>query len=205
LNSVSVKKNIYTLLNQPATVVAPQLLGWHLRIGDVTARITETEAYHTEKDLACHASKGRTPRTEGLYARSGSLYVYLCYGMHWMLNFVCDQVDIPSAVLIRSVSINGVDPRTSNGPGKVSKLLGLNQAHHGTHLDDGVVRLLPPATSARLPPSGHQCGPRIGVAYAGPIWANKPWRHWETGFPVALHRPVTAPIASPARRHPSLA
>ena len=73
------------ILAQPATRAAKQLLGWRLVMGSHQARITETEAYHTSKDLACHASKGRTPRTEGLYASSGSLYVYLCYGMHWML------------------------------------------------------------------------------------------------------------------------
>jgi DNA-3-methyladenine glycosylase len=191
LNPVSVKTiRIQTLLNQPATVVAPQLLGWHLRIGDITARITETEAYHTAKDLACHASKGRTPRTEGLYAQAGSLYVYLCYGMHWMLNVVCDDVDVPSAVLIRSVAIDGVDPRTSNGPGKVTKRLGLNRTHHGMHLDDGVLRLLPPLSSESAAPVRHQRGPRVGVAYAGPIWANKPWRYWEAGFPVAANRLV---------------
>lgn len=174
------------LVAKPATLAAKELLGWRLQIGKITARITETEAYHTSKDLACHASKGRTPRTDGLFARSGTLYVYLCYGMHWMLNIVCDDIDVPSAVLIRSVAIVGVDPRTTNGPGKVAKWLGINKQHHGLHIEDGVVRLLPPVT----PIQHYQRGPRVGVAYAGPIWAQKPWRFWEAGFPVATNRLV---------------
>src|SRR4051812_46969038 len=87
-------------LSRPAPQVAPALLGWRLAIGPHLARITETEAYHGMSDLACHAARGRTPRTETLFARPGTLYVYLCYGIHWMLNVVCDRVDVPSAVLI---------------------------------------------------------------------------------------------------------
>ncbi len=171
---------ITSFLARPAPVVAPQLLGWRLALGPHLARITETEAYHGVSDLACHASKGRTPRTEGLYAPPGTLYVYLCYGMHWMLNLVCDVQGVPSAVLIRSVEIPGIDPRASNGPGKVAKLMGLGRPHHGQHLDGGELRLLPPL----IPIKRRRRGPRVGVAYAGPLWAGKPWRWWEDGFPV---------------------
>lgn len=171
-------------LSRPAPQVAPELLGWRLAIGTQVARITETEAYHGVEDRACHASKGRTARTEGLFARPGTLYVYLCYGVHWMLNLVCDRVDVPSAVLIRSIALPGVDPRASNGPGKVAKLLGLHRAHHGRHLDEGGLRLLPPLA----PATRRRRGPRIGVAYAGPGWADKPWRWWEDGFPVVANR-----------------
>lgn len=171
-------------LSRPAPQVAPELLGWRLAIGPHVARITETEAYHGVEDRACHASKGRTARTAGLFARPGTLYVYLCYGMHWMLNLVCDRVDVPSAVLIRSIALPGVDPRASNGPGKVAKLLGLNKAHHGQHLDDGTLRLLAPITVEKR----RRRGPRVGVAYAGPGWADRPWRWWEDGFPVVANR-----------------
>lgn len=176
--------NVVDFLARPAPQVAPDLLGWRLVIGPHIARITETEAYHGEADRACHASKGRTPRTDGLYARPGTLYVYLCYGMHWMLNLVCDRIDVPSAVLIRAVEIPGVAPRTSNGPGKVAKLLGLNRTHHGQHLEHGELHLLPPVT----PVKRRRRGPRVGVAYAGPGWADKPWRWWEDGFPVVANR-----------------
>jgi len=171
-------------LCRPAPLVAPDLLGWRLAIGGLEARITETEAYHQVTDLACHASRGRTRRTEVLFARPGTLYVYRCYGIHWLLNLVCDQVDVPSAVLIRAVAMPGVDPRLSNGPGKVTRLLGLGQRHHGIHLSTGEVRLLPPS----VPSARHRCGPRIGVDYAGAPWALKRWRWWEAGFPVVPHR-----------------
>ena len=176
--------NVVDFLARPAPQVAPDLLGWRLAIGPHVARITETEAYHGEADLACHASKGRTLRTDGLYARPGTLYVYLCYGMHWMLNLVCDRIDVPSAVLIRAVELAGIAPRASNGPGKVAKLLGLNRTHHGQHLEHGELHLLPPVT----PVKRRRRGPRVGVTYAGPGWADKPWRWWEDGFPVVPNR-----------------
>ena len=142
------------LLAQPAPIVAPRLIGWRLVIGGATARITETEAYHSEQDRACHASRGCTPRTQVLYAPHGTLYVYLCYGMHWMLNLVCDREGVPSAVLIRGIAIDGIDPRLSNGPGKVAKRLGLDRRHHGQHLDDGTLCLLPPDTPSPRPRNG---------------------------------------------------
>lgn len=170
-------------------------------MGGVRARITETEAYHTHKDLACHASKGRTQRTETLFAPAGTLYVYLCYGMHWMLNLVCGDEGVPSAVLIRSVqiidgaavvrerrttgikNIDGPLPRNiANGPGKVCQALALGRAHHGRSLFvAGCPLSLHPPTN---PVRNKRQGPRIGVAYAGPVWAAKPWRWWERGFPV---------------------
>lgn len=171
----------WRLLAHPAPEVAPRLIGWRLVIGGITARIAETEAYHSEQDRACHASRGRTPRTQVLYAPHGTLYVYLCYGMHWMLNLVCDREGVPSAVLIRGVMIDGIDPRRSNGPGKVAKQLGLDRVHHGQRLDDGVLRLLPPD----VPPPRLRNGPRVGVDYAGPFWSRRRWRWWADGFPVA--------------------
>src|SRR5258708_7925577 len=89
--------------------------------GTVDARmITETEAYHGETDLACHASKGRTRRTETLYAAGGIWYVYLCYGVHEMLNLVVGPSDWPAAVLIRG--IDGIV-----GPGRLTKALKIDR------------------------------------------------------------------------------
>lgn len=178
-------------LAQPAHRVAPRLIGWELSIGGVRARITETEAYHSACDLACHAAKGRTARTETLFAPSGTLYVYLCYGIHWMLNLVCDREGVPSAVLIRGVEIldgqalvrrrrGRSDLRAANGPGKVCAALGIGRDLHATMLDAGRLQLSPPTR----PAGRRRRGPRIGVAYAGPLWAAKPWRWWEDGFPV---------------------
>ncbi|MDE6149089.1 MAG: DNA-3-methyladenine glycosylase, partial [Ruminococcus sp.] len=82
--------------------VAPDLVGKILvsRINgqEVKVRITETEAYRGEEDTACHAHKGRTKRTEVLYGKSGVIYVYLCYGMHWLMNVVTGDEGIPQAV-----------------------------------------------------------------------------------------------------------
>lgn len=173
----------------------------------MVARITETEAYQGEADRACHAARGRTARTAALYAAAGTLYVYRCYGMHWMLNLVCDREDEPAAVLIRAVEIidghelaaarrrtaaaragpAGRSDRASrtlaNGPGKVCQVLALDGRWHGVHLDDprSGIALSPPDGA----PPGLSCGARIGVSYAGRFWSRRRWRWWERGFPVA--------------------
>lgn len=131
-------------------------------------RICEAEAYHGENDLACHASKGRTRRTEVMYAAGGVWYVYLCYGVHEMLNLVTGPADQPSAVLIRGVE--GIE-----GPGRLTRSFGIDRRFNAQPVlpvsglwleDDGFV-----------PPRGSIIAtPRIGVAYAGPVWAAKPWR-----------------------------
>lgn len=150
--------------------VAPNLLGKiivrHFENGMVKRyRITETEAYRGEEDLACHASKGRTPRTEVMYHAGGQVYVYLIYGMHWMLNFVSNNAGYPSAVLIRGVK--GV-----SGPGRVGKCLELDLSFYGEDLqnsnriwleDDGFI------------PDKILTSKRIGIDYAKE-WKDKAWR-----------------------------
>lgn len=173
------------LLAQPAPVAAPALLGWELSCQGVTGCIAEVEAYQGEEDRACHASRGRTPRTLPLYAPCGTLYVYLCYGMHHLLNLVTDRHGVPSAVLIRGLLIPGLDPRYSNGPGKVARLLSLDRRQSGLRLGDRDCPLaLRPGRTPNVPIA---CGTRVGVAYAGPEWAGKPWRWWLTGFPAVSH------------------
>lgn len=109
------------ILDLPAPVAAKELIGKVLirrfQTGrTLRARITETEAYFGESDTACHAYHGRTRRTEVLYHSAGTVYVYLCYGIHWMLNLVTGPMNDPQAVLIRGVE--GV-----SGPGRVTKYL----------------------------------------------------------------------------------
>ena len=99
-----------------AVTMAKALLGMTLcrRLDDgsvLRARIVETEAYFGEEDTACHAHKGRTPRTDVMYSPGGYAYVYLCYGMHDMLNVVTGPADHPEAVLIRGVE-------GASGPGR---------------------------------------------------------------------------------------
>ena len=137
--------------------------------GEIDARmITEVEAYDGERDLACHARAGRTARTAPLYEPGGIWYVYLCYGIHEMLNLVVGPPNWPAAVLIRGVE--GV-----HGPGRVTKRLEINRS----------LNLLPaePASGlwledhgVRVPRRCIQATPRIGVDYAGDIWSLKPWR-----------------------------
>ena len=130
--------------------------------------ITEVEAYDGEHDLACHASKGRTRRTEVMYAAGGVWYVYLCYGIHEMLNLVTGRKGQPAAVLIRG--LEGL-----NGPGRLTKALGITRVLNGSPAakvsglwieDRGIV----------VPHENLHATARIGVDFAGPVWAQKPWR-----------------------------
>lgn len=112
--------------------VARGLLGCFLvrKIGRkvVRARIVETEAYVGEDDLACHASKGRTNRTEVMYGAAGHAYVYMIYGMYHCLNVVTEAKDFPAAVLIRAVEIEGVPRKETDGPGKLCRFLGIDRS-----------------------------------------------------------------------------
>lgn len=140
------------------------------------ARITETEAYHGPDDLACHASKGRTARTAVMYGPAGTWYVYLCYGVHEMVNLVTGPEDWPAAVLIRGVE--GV-----SGPGRVTRALGIGRGLNGAEARPLMGRAGPAAwiEAASLADGAVEeadvlAGPRVGVDYAGPEWAAKPWR-----------------------------
>ena len=146
-----------------------QLLGRRHADGRVTRHvITETEAYCGEEDLACHARAGRTARTDVMYRAGGVWYVYLCYGIHEMLNLVTGPEDFPAAVLIRGVA-------DASGPGRLTKTLevgrGLNglaaSEENGLWIEEG---------SVRVPGSRIRATPRVGVDFAGPEWAAMPWR-----------------------------
>jgi DNA-3-methyladenine glycosylase len=155
---------------QDAVTVAEKLLGKIIvrKWDDGTEtryRIIETEAYLGEEDLACHASKGRTLRTEIMYAEGGHIYVYLIYGMYWMLNVVTGVENQPQAVLIR-----GID--NIIGSGKVGRELKIDKTFYGENI----------MTSNRIwiensvDVINFRTVPRIGIDYAGEEWKNKPWR-----------------------------
>ena len=115
------KKLGYDFFHRPCLTVAQELVGKILarRLPDGTVlrlRIRETEAYCGQEDTACHAHKGRTKRTEVLYADAGTVYVYLCYGIHWLVNIVTGDKEEPQAVLIRACE-------GAQGPGKLTKAL----------------------------------------------------------------------------------
>lgn len=129
--------------------------------------ISETEAYRGTEDKACHAYRGRTRRTNVMFHEGGKLYVYFIYGLYWMLNIVTGSENDPQAVLIRGLE-------NCSGPGRVSKLLGIDRSFYGEDLvsstriwieDTGIVKAF-------------RTGPRIGIDYAGEIWKNKPWRFY---------------------------
>ena len=150
--------------------VAPGLLGKRLvKVGPDGGKsiytITETEAYRGGEDRACHASRGRTLRTEVMYRDGGFVYMYLIYGMYWMMNVVTANEGVPQAVLIRGL-------REAGGPGRLTKLIGVDKGYYGEDL----------VTSRRMwiEESGTSpdftTGPRVGVDYAGEPWKDMPWR-----------------------------
>lgn len=157
--------------DRPALNVARELLGKHLirRVGDVetAAVITETEAYLGAHDLACHASKGCTPRTQVMFGPPGNWYVYFIYGIHWMLNVVTHREGVPAAVLIR-----GVGPW--NGPGKLTKALAIDRELNGLPADPAS-GLWIEDRGLRLSRTRVRRTPRIGVEFAR-HWADKPYR-----------------------------
>jgi DNA-3-methyladenine glycosylase len=162
----------HNFFNRPAPKVALDLLGKYLvrEINGIPKAyiITETESYEGTKDLASHASKGRTKRNEIMFGKAGIFYVYLVYGMHTMLNIVTGKKDHPGAVLIRGV-------KDIPGPGRLTKVLNINLKFNalpavpetGIWFED---------SRKILRKNDIQKTPRIGVAYAGPVWSKKLWR-----------------------------
>lgn len=159
------------IFQMSALELAPYLLGKLLCVSDdvrgvIKSRITETEAYFGEEDTACHAHRGKTPRTEVLYEKGGITYVYLCYGIHSLMNVISGPEGHPEGVLLRAVE-------GFNGPGKLTKYLGIDRSFNKEDLitskriwieDDGFT------------PDVIHTSPRIGIGYATKEYIDKPWR-----------------------------
>ena len=156
---------LQSFYERPCLEVARDLVGKVLVCADKRLRIWQTEAYCGEADTACHAHKGRTKRTEVMYAEAGTIYVYLCYGMHWMLNIVTGEEDQPEAVLIRAC----VD---ADGPGKLTKALGITGEFNRQHI----------CRQDRLyvEDDGFRCevttDKRVGIGYASQEDQDRLWR-----------------------------
>ena len=161
--------------NRPTVQVARSLVGKYLvRVIDgriLAGKIVEVEAYVGSQDRACHASKGRTQRTDVMFGPGGVAYVYLIYGMYHCLNVVTEREEFPSAVLIRAIEIDGA---LIDGPGRLCRALQIDRRLNRVDLtigesiwfeDRGVL-------VKRGEVGAH---PRVGVDYAG-AWAKKPWR-----------------------------
>lgn len=130
-------------------------------------RIAEVEAYRGTDDKACHAFKGRTRRTEIMYHEGGCLYMYLVYGMYWMLNIVTGEKNDPQAALIRGLDI-------CSGPGKLTKYLGIDGSYYGEDLEISKRIWLEDDRTTPIVMTGK----RIGIDYAGEYWKNRPWRYY---------------------------
>lgn len=159
----------YEFFHRECPEVARDLVGKVLvretAAGTQRMRISETEAYCGEADTACHAHRGRTPRTEVLYMDAGTLYVYLCYGIHYLLNIVTGEREAPQAVLIRACV-------EAPGPGRLTKKLGITGALNrcsvlgdcGVWVEDDGFRC--PVTADK----------RVGIDYAAPADRDRLWR-----------------------------
>ncbi|MDP1884580.1 MAG: DNA-3-methyladenine glycosylase [Candidatus Moranbacteria bacterium] len=154
--------------NRNTLQTAQDLLGCFLvrKIGRKTIRamITDVEAYVGEDDLASHASKGRTPRTEMMYGAAGHAYVYLVYGMHNVMNVVTEKKNFPAAVMLRGVKIGGVDYAKTNGPGKLCKVLAIDRRLNGHDLTKGEKLWI--ERGEKIKKENIKTGKRIGIDYA---------------------------------------
>jgi DNA-3-methyladenine glycosylase len=186
-------RNFYA---RPTRTVAWELLGCRLvralngvRLSGV---IVEAEAYIGESDLACHAKAGRTPRTAVMYGVAGFAYVYFTYGMHWMLNVVTEEKDIPAAVLLRAIEPlegiemmqrlrGGKDRRLlGKGPACLTQALGITRAENGLDLcvrDSGLWI----EQGETIPKRNISVSPRIGLGKTPEPWLSKPWRYFVAG------------------------
>ncbi|MEK7634551.1 MAG: DNA-3-methyladenine glycosylase [Patescibacteria group bacterium] len=182
--------------NQPTFKVAENLLGKFLtreyRGKKISLMITEVEAYDGFKDKASHASRGKTERNKIMFEKAGKWYVYFTYGMHWMLNVVCGQKNYPAAILIRGAiqfnniinNINvhsnilqnvGMNIVTINGPARLTKFLKIDKKFNGLTINKKT-GLWIEDRGIKINKSEILKTKRIGVDYAGKIWANKPYR-----------------------------
>lgn len=166
-DAIILQRDFYT---RDVLEVAPDLIGKFLIISNGHSperrfMITEVEAYKGPDDKACHASKGRTARTEVMYHIGGKIYVYFVYGMYWMLNIVTGRIDEPQAVLIRGVE--GI-----SGPGRVTRELEIDGSFYGADLITSErISIADNGTTA-----DYIAGPRVGIGYSGEPWISKKWR-----------------------------
>jgi DNA-3-methyladenine glycosylase len=165
---------------RPADELAPALLGQHIVVGHQIGRIVEAEAYLGPEDLASHARFGRRPRNAVMFGPPGRAYIYLIYGMYDMFNVVAGPNGQPGAVLIRALELPDEPAPVGQGPGKLTRRLGITRAHNGLDL----TQVAGPVYLARgSSPRAVARGPRIGVGYAG-AWAREALRFWIEGHPA---------------------
>lgn len=176
--------------NRSVHLVAPDLIGATLLMGGVGGMITEVEAYH-HTDPAAHSYNGPTPRNVAMFGPPGYAYVYRSYGIHWCLNFVCEEEGSASAILIRALEpTHGLaamrrrrglsdERHLCSGPGKLCQALGITKVHDGLPLDRTPFQL-----RARMATPDIAVGTRIGITKA----VDKPWRYGLKNSPFLSRR-----------------
>lgn len=164
-----------SFFNRKTLRVAEELIGKYL-VREIDGKIiremiTETEAYVGEKDLACHTSRGKTKRNQVMFERAGTIYVYFTYGMHWMLNIVTEEKGYGTAVLIRGTE-------NISGPARLTKALKIDKSLNGKKLGRKSGLWIEDSERNKRQDTRNKIIrlPRVGVSYAGPIWAEKPYR-----------------------------
>ena len=182
---------------RPAPLLAPDLIGKALarrHNGNMLVGIiTETEAYQGQEDLACHARVGKTKRNQVMYGEAGKAYIYFTYGMHWLLNIVADQVDVPAAVLIRAIfPLTGAEAMALNrphlayssqwlnGPAKLTQAFALDGSLNGHDLQEKGSELYL-AEALVVPQDKIKTSPRVGLGNTPEPWLSLPWR-WEVSW-----------------------
>lgn len=168
--------------NRKTTVVAKNLLGKYIirkiKNKKIKLLITEVEVYDGINDLASHASHGKTERTKIMFGEAGIFYIYLIYGMYWMLNITTGAKDYPAAILIRKgVYFDEKNKKeiVIDGPGKITKFLNITKKQNGKKANKNTGLWFEYGTNKIN--KNHICAKkRIGVEYAGKIWANKLYR-----------------------------
>ncbi len=178
--------------------MARELIGCSVEHRGAAGVIVETEAYH-ESEPACHAFAGLTPRTKTLFGEPGHAYVYRSYGVHALLNAVCEPEGVGAAVLIRALApVSGIEQMRArrgllagrpareedlcSGPGKLTQAMGISLTDNGSRLSNGPIRIHPPAGGWREPVVVE--GTRVGITRA----VDLPWR-----FCVAGSRHISRP------------
>jgi DNA-3-methyladenine glycosylase len=181
----------------PTLDVARELLGQRLVKLDedgtrISGYICETEAYIGTEDDACHAKSGLTPRNRLMWGPAGFSYVYLTYGMHWMLNLVTESEGFPAAVLLRAVlPLEGVQiirerrakqpsQRWTDGPAKLCQAFGIHGEHNGLDIcqPDAIIFV---ELAECIPDSSVTVGPRVGLNRVAEPWKSIHWRYRVTG------------------------
>ncbi len=187
--------------SRPAVDVAVDLIGKVLvrQVGRtrMAGIIVETEAYVGPHDLACHASKGKTPRTAVMFGPPGRAYVYMIYGVYYCLNAVTERTGYPAAVLVRAIEpLDGIramkrrrpkaarDVDIGSGPGKLCQAMSIDRGLNTVNLGGRSLWI----ENQDMDPGRVAAGPRIGVDYAGE-YRDKPWRFFVPDNPhVSRHR-----------------